>query len=116
VRFSVKLGTDIIGFSELEGGDPPMGMAHGRFIPTPAYNSVRQFCIERRGEGASIAGLVVETSEGLAIQCSGPIQIIDLSPDLGDKGIHIFLDGIVNPSYSELFPQHVEAYRKQFRK
>ena len=115
MRFSVKLGTDIIGFSELEGGDPPMGVAHGRFMPTSAYGSVRQFCIDRRDQGACFAGLVVETPEGVAIECSGPIQIIDLSPDFGDNGIHIFLHGIVNPPYSELFPQHVEAYRKQFR-
>lgn len=84
-------------------------------MPTPAYGSVRQFCIERRDKGASIAGLVVETAEGVRIECSGGTQIIDLSPDLGESGIHIFVNGIVNPSYSELFPQHVEAYKKQFR-
>lgn len=116
MRFAVKLGTDIIGFSELEGGDPRMGVAHGRFMPSPAYSSVRQYCIERRDQGAIIAGIVVETAEGIPIECSGPIQIMDLSPDLGDNGIQIFLCGIVNPSYSELFPQHVEAYRKQFRR
>ena len=26
MRFEVKLGNEIIGFSELEGGDPPMGV------------------------------------------------------------------------------------------
>jgi hypothetical protein len=114
VRFAIKLGADVIGFSELESGDPPMGVASGRFMPTPAYSSVRQ-CAERPDQGASITGLVVETPEGVSIECSGGIQIIDLSPDLGDNGRHIFLNGIVRPSYSELFPQHVEAYRKQFR-
>src|SRR5215472_4699323 len=43
-----------------------MGLAHGTFLPTPAYGSVRQFCIERRDQRASIAGLVVETPEGAA--------------------------------------------------
>lgn len=114
--FAIKLGTEIIGFSELEGGDPPMGVAHGRFMPTPAYGSVRQYCIERRDKGARIAGLVVETPEGVPIECSGGTQIIDLSPDLGESGIQIFLNGIVKPSYRELFPQHVEAYRKQFQR
>jgi len=115
VLFAVKLGTDIIGFSELEGGDPPMGVAHGRLMATPAYSSIRQHCIECRDKGASIAGLVVETPGGVPIECSGGVQIIDLSPDLGDNGLHIFLNGIVNPSYNELFPQRVDAYRKQFR-
>jgi hypothetical protein len=116
MRFAVKLGTDIIGFSELEGGDPPMGVAHGRFMPTPVYDSVRQYCIERRDKGATIAGLVVETAEGVPIECSGGTQIIDLSPDLGERGIQIFLNGVVNPSYGELFPQHVEAYKKQVQR
>jgi len=116
VRFVVKLGPDIIGFTELEGGDPPMGVAHGRFLPTPAYSSIRQCCIERRDQGASIAGIGAETPDGVPIECSGGIQIIDHSPELGDNGLYIFLNGIVNPSYDELFPQHVEAYRKQFRK
>jgi hypothetical protein len=116
MRFAVKLGTDVIGFSELEGGDPPMGVAYGRFIPTPAYGSIRQYCIERRDKGVSIAGLAVETAEGVPIECSLGTLIIDLSPDLGESGIQIFLNGVVSPSYGELFPQHVEAYRKQFQR
>jgi len=31
MRFEVKLGNEVIGFSELEGGDAPMGIA-GRTI------------------------------------------------------------------------------------
>jgi len=51
---------------------------------------------------------------GAPIQCSGGIQIIDYSPDLGEGGIEIYLNGVTNPLYCELFPHHVEAYKKQF--
>ena len=40
MRFEVKLGNEIIGFSELEGGDAPMGVPGARFLPTPAYASI----------------------------------------------------------------------------
>jgi hypothetical protein len=49
MRFEVKLGNEIIGFSELEGGDPPMGVASGRFVPTPAYTSIQPYSHSTRG-------------------------------------------------------------------
>jgi hypothetical protein len=57
----------------------------------------------------------VETPGGVLIECSGAVQIIGFSPELGDGGIEIHLNGITSPAYLELFPHHVEAYKKQFR-
>lgn len=44
----VKLESEVIGFSELENGDPPMGVASGRLIPTLASASIQPYCIEHR--------------------------------------------------------------------
>jgi len=33
---------------------------------------------------------------------------------VGEAGIEIHLNGVTNPPYDELFPHHVEAYKKQF--
>jgi len=115
MRFEVKLGTEIVGFSELEGGDPPMGVALGRFFPTAAYSSIQPHCIDHRDCWVAPSELTVELAGGVPIQCSGGIQIIDLSPELGEAGIQIHLNGVTDPPYNELFPDHVEAYRKQFR-
>ena len=57
----------------------------------------------------------METPSGVPIECSGGIQIIDLSPELGEAGIQIHLNGVTDPPYNELFPHHVDAYKKQFR-
>jgi len=114
MRFEVKLGNEIIGFSELEGGDPPMGVASGRFVPTPAYASIQPYCIERRDHWLSIPELMIELAGGAPIECSGGVQIIDFSPELGEAGIEVHLNGVTNPPYSELFPHHLEAYKKQF--
>ena len=39
-RFEVWHHAQLIGWSELESGDPPMGVAFGLFIPAPAYAGV----------------------------------------------------------------------------
>ena len=114
MRFEVKLGNEIVGFSELEGGDAPMGVAFGRFLPTAAYSSIQPRCINHRDHGVVIPELTVGLAGGLPIQCSGGIQIIDLSPELGEAGIQIHVNGLTDPPYGELFPHHVEAYKKQF--
>ena len=41
MRFEVLSGDTRIGWSELEFGDPPMGVAHGRFYPSDFYRSSR---------------------------------------------------------------------------
>jgi len=33
------------------------------------------------------------------MECSGGVQIIDFSPELGDRGIEIHLNGITSPAY-----------------
>jgi hypothetical protein len=114
MRFEIKLGSEIIGFSELEGGDPSMGVASGRFVPTPAYAFIHPYCVKRREHWVSIPGLTVWVAGGAPIECSGGIQIIDFSPELGEAGIEVLLNGVTNPPYAELFRHHVEAYKKRF--
>jgi hypothetical protein len=115
MRFQVKIGDEIIGFSELEGGDPPMGVASGRFFPTAAYSSIQPYCIQHRDSWMSIPELTVCVLGDVSIECSGGVQIVDLSAALGEAGIAIYLNGVPYPRYEELFPHHVEAYRKKFR-
>jgi hypothetical protein len=113
-RFEVKLGNELIGFSELEGGDASMGVAFGRLLPTPAYISIQPDCIKHRDSGYQIPSLTVEVVGGVPIECSGGVKIIDFSPELGEAGIQIHLLGVTNPPYDELFPHHVEADKKRF--
>jgi hypothetical protein len=116
MRFEVRLGTEIIGFSELECGDPPMGVASGRLVRTAAYASVQAYCVKYRDNWVSPPALSVCLVGGVAIECSGGVQIVDFGPELGDAGIQIHLNGIINPPYGELFAHHVEAYKNQFAK
>jgi hypothetical protein len=114
MRFEVKVGNDTVGYTELEAGDPPMGVAGGRFLPTAAYDSIQPHCIKHRDNWVAIPELSVSTPTGVRLECSGPIQILDFSPELGATDIQIEVCGITKPPYAELFPHHVEAYKKQF--
>jgi hypothetical protein len=113
MRFEVKLGDEIIGFTELEAGDAPMGVAGGRFVPTPAYASIQSYCIKNRDSWVPIPELTIAvTGCSLPIERSGPITIDDYSVELGE--IEISIHGVPYPLYAELFPQHVESYKKAF--
>src|ERR1700682_91931 len=102
MRFQVRLGNEIIGFSELEVADAPMGVAGGRFLPTPAYSSIQPYCIEHRDRWVSIPELTVSAAGDVPIECSGGVQIIDFSPKLGEAGIEIYLNGVPYPCYETL--------------
>lgn len=112
MRFIVKFGNEIVGWSELESGDPPMGVASGRLVPTAAYKSIQQHCMADAWQ--EIPTLTVEFEDGRPLERSGPVQIIDFGSDYGEEGIQVSVNGIPYPLYGDLFPQHVEQYRKQF--
>ena len=115
MRFKIRFKNEIVGYSDLETGDAPMGVAAGRFIPTRSYSLIQSHCLKHRDHWQSIPELTVETDGGTPIECSGGIQIIDFSQELGEVGIEVHLNGVTNPPYGELFPHHVKAYQNQFR-
>ena len=73
MRFEVKLGSETIGYTELEAGDAPMGVASGRFFPTATYGSIQPHCIQHCDHWVVIPELSVSTPEGVRLECSGPI-------------------------------------------
>ena len=91
-----------IGWSELELGDPPMGVAFGRFHPSKHYSPPH-------------ASIEVRTPDGLEMKASGGVCILDGSDVLGLEAIEVSVLGIVSPAYDALFPEHVAAYEAQFR-
>jgi hypothetical protein len=100
-RFSVVHKGDVIGTSDLEGRDPGMGVANGRFVPTPAYESVRDV-FETFAEAIDPVNADVlqhyfaqRDSLGLELRCDGAvvptrtIHIADFSRDAGDDAYEL---------------------------
>jgi hypothetical protein len=116
MRFEVKFENEIIGFSELEAEDAAMGVAFGRLEPTAAYSSFQPHCLEHPDRCASMPALTVSLPDGEPIECAGGVQIVDFSRELGDAAIQVFLLGVTNPRYEQLFPHHVKAHEDYWKK
>jgi hypothetical protein len=103
MRFKVLANGVVVGGSELEVGDPPMGVAAGRFLP-PRNSAIQSLVVEGRDSSQTHLGLVVCVAEGAEIPSEGGVRITDYSAELGDEGIEIEVLGIPYPLYGELFP------------
>ena len=112
-EFSVYAGELLIGTTELERGDPPMGVAFGTMIPTEGYSEVKARCIEQRSDQAAL-NLSVRTSAGTVLSCVG-VGISDLSDEAGEPMIDVEVLGIDHELYAKLFPGHLAAYQDLFR-
>ncbi|MCY1538481.1 hypothetical protein D9M68_740230 [compost metagenome] len=108
--FSIYAHEVLVGYSNLEFGDPPMGVAFGIFRPTPGYSTIRSECISNRADQAHLA-LTVRTEGQTVLTCAG-VGIMDC--DDGPGSIEVNVLGISCPAYETLFPEHVAAYERQW--
>jgi hypothetical protein len=113
-RFTVFINSTPIGCSELESGDPPMGVASGKFCPFPSYQEVQPSVIAARDGSQDHLGLTVRTFDGQLLPAQGGVQILDYSKELGAEGIEVHVCGIGYPLYEELFPGRHAAYIASF--
>jgi hypothetical protein len=108
MRFEVLFGDAIIGWSEFELGDPPMGVAYGRFLPSELYLS--------SAHAGPAMGLRIRLDEGEeGAESAGGVHIEDLSADFGPEEIEVSIVGLDADTYARFFPHHVEWYEKQSR-
>jgi len=101
--FSIYSGATLVGTSMLEYGDPPMGVAFGRFIPDLGYSAIQSECKSNHQDQSNLH-LSVKTPSGEIIRCAG-VTILEANGD-----IEVNVLGISHPEYAELFPQHVRQY------
>ena len=108
MRYEVLSGGSCIGWSELEFGDPPMGVAHGRFHPSDFYRSALH-----AGPEADLRARPEGSDE--FFQPSAGVFIEDLSAEFGPEGIEVSVLGLDAQVYRRFFSHHVQSYENQFR-
>lgn len=114
-RFEVYSDSSLVGWSDLELGDAPMGVVFGKFLPAPAYASIQPVVIAAAtGPLPGEPKLSIREANGPTLQASGGVHIVDCSPELGLDGMEVSVLGVSYPSYEELFPEHVASYENQF--
>jgi len=110
-RFQVIVDNEVIGFTHLEFGDPPMGVAFGAFIPNERYAA---FCEATATLETGVRAVSLRAPDGAIIPSEGT-YIRDMSAEFGDEGLEVEALGIPYPLYEALFPEHVKAYDSKFK-
>ena len=108
--FAIISRDQVLGYSELEQGDPPMGVAFGRFIPAEGFDAFVRTVPPDIIDGDRVQiwnKLAARTSNGVVLQCAGVGIRYDLE---GAHTCEVEVLGISSPPYQELFPRHVESY------
>jgi hypothetical protein len=124
--YNITLNGTLIGTSELEKADAPMGVAFGLIefngIESP-YEFFKEYCLNNQIELASdfpedkmistmsIPELKITSNNGIEIKGVGN-QITGM--DNEEYEISIF--GIPYPFYAEEFPHHLKEYENMFNK
>ena len=125
-KYFIKIEGKLIGYSDLEKADAPMGVVFGLIefngIESP-YDFFKEYCLNKQIGLASdypedkmistmnIPGLKITSDNGIEIKGVGN-QITGI--DNEEYEISIF--GIPYPFYEEEFPHHVKEYENMFNK
>ena len=116
MRFDIFNGSVLVGWSELERGDAPMGCASGRFHPESGYSAIRAYVVSTLNTVQDQLRLTVRTNDGEMLDPIGGVRISDLSAEPGEvEGLEVDVVGISYPTYERLFSNHVQAYDEQFK-
>jgi hypothetical protein len=86
-RFKILSGQTLIGWSDLEAGDPPMGVAFGQLIPTATYAKIQDSIIASNESDQESLSLSAKTAEDVHLEATGGIHITDLSFEFGAEAI-----------------------------
>ena len=108
MSYRILCNGTLIGYSDLEGEDPGMAVAYGRFVPTPGYELFRStFRLRTEAEaetGARAPGkleeyrqqisalsLTLQTASGVSLS-TGWIEVRDLSAEAGEYEVSAPVD------------------------
>jgi len=125
MKYAVYLDGKIIGKTNLELGDPPMGVAFGniRFsnIPSP-YEFFRDYCqknnVSISTEDADLKMIMTGHIPGLKVLNNTDIEIKGVGGayiEGMEQEFTVNILGIEYPFYGEEFPEHCKAYENQFK-
>lgn len=124
-RYDIFLGDKLIGTTELEKADAPMGVVFGNiklYDISSGYEFFKSYCMTNGIEivndypenkliaTSDIPTLKIITSDGIEIKGQGT------SVDGMDSDVfEVTILGIPYPQYEEEFPHHVKSYEDQFK-
>lgn len=123
-RYRVLLGDVVLGTTELEKADPPMGVAMGRIHPADTglgYVFLRDYCLSKgitlNIDDREFRCIDTQSIPDLRVVDDNGIEVLGIGSSIGgmdSDGYDVTIIGIAYPFYEEEFPHHVQAYRERF--
>lgn len=124
-RYDIFLDDKVIGTTELEKADAPMGVVFGLIHFTDNifdYNFFKKYCLDNNIELADDYPddklISTQTIENLKVINENGIEIKGLGNQISGmdgEEFEITLEGVAYPFFEEEFPHHVKAYEDQFK-
>lgn len=111
--FRIFYNGEWIGSSDLETGDPPMGVAMGRFFPEPCYFEYQHIFRKFWDESQDHLDIVTVQPSGEILPASA--TRIDDHPEIEASDISVRVFGIEADLYKELFHGHWDAYNNSYK-
>ncbi len=115
MKYKVYANDEVIGESELEMGDAPMGVAFGAMVPMGQYQKYQDIFEARDFEKIESLDLRVIAENGKPLEPCAGIGIEDISKEAGETCIELSVLGLDSSIYEEYFVHHVAAYEAQFK-
>lgn len=114
--FQIHFGGLLIGHSELENGDPPMGCAEGNFFPSADFEQFVANKLPENDQDIAVKrwiGLSTITPAGEQVECA---DVVLFEYNFGsEKEFRVDVIAIVNPLYETLFPGRYAAYEASLK-
>ncbi len=124
-RYDIFLDNKLIGTTELEKADAPMGVVFGLIHFTDnilGYDFFKKYCFDNNLELANDYPedklISTRTIENLKIINENGIEIKGLGNQISGMDsdeFEISLEGVAYPFFEKEFPHHVKAYNEQFK-
>ena len=118
-RFKIFLNDEFIGESNLETGDPPMGVAYGSFFPAATYYLHREKFFYKDAESNSQINVgwalkILEPDNSVLENVAG-VFIEDFTKEGLDE-IRVSILGMDSLDYERYFPGRYSEYEKSFER
>ena len=113
MRFEVLIGEVVVGETDLERGDAPMGVAFGEFVPNAQYAGYERLA-DKDGFIRPPDEVSVRSKSGEILRSPVGTCIQDLTKEIGEPAREVSILGMHWQDYEKWFPNHV-AYEKVWR-
>ena len=114
MKFLIFVDDTLIGETQFEHGDPPMGIIHGSVHPNDEYDNFRSYFLSsNEGKQKPQVTIKMENGEILPTGGGGISDYSDHTEDLPNIFIEMSMDSA--ESYDKYFKHHVLAYEESFK-